>query len=189
MWQLQPAAAPLVVAAYPVLKQSSLRCVTARGARRHAQGLGDLASARLTCSRGASPCPPTLFFLLCGRKSAPTCQKSGGFHQGEVFRGRFSPLDTGGCDGRGRKRPGRRRSRFQTAPFLLVPSFRVDENYSISGRTPPENARRHAQGACGWGRAFGIMLLRDKNPRIVLYGSAPTTVARCLAFLEYTRQL
>ena len=38
-----------------------------------------------------APAPATLFFLLFGRKSAQTCQKSGGFHQGEIFRGRFLP--------------------------------------------------------------------------------------------------
>ena len=89
---------------------------------------------------GASPCPCNPL-LLCGRKSAPTCQKSGGFHQGEVFRGRYPSLDTGGCDGDARKRPGQRCSCIRAASFLLVPSFRVDENYPISGRTPPENAR------------------------------------------------
>ena len=79
---------------------------------------------------------------------------------------------------------------FRQPPFLLVPSFRVDENYSISGRTPLF-LKMHAAATRGMrlGRALGIMLLRDKNSRIVLYGSAPTTVARCLAFLEYTRQL
>ena len=149
MWQLQPAAAPLVGGSFGL-----------RGrpwSRRHApcsnspRCAAELRAGHAATPRGwviwlrrawpvfvaRAPVPATLFFLLCGRKSAPTCQKSGGFHQGEIFRGRFSPLDTGGCDGRGRKRPGRRRSRFQTAPFLLVPSFRVDENYSISGRTPP----------------------------------------------------
>ena len=42
-----------------MLIQSSLRCGTARGARRHAEGLGDLASARLACSRGRAPVPAT----------------------------------------------------------------------------------------------------------------------------------
>ena len=62
---------PLGAAAYPVLKQSSLRCGTARRARRHAQGLGDLASARLTCSRGASPCPRNPFLLALWQKKRP----------------------------------------------------------------------------------------------------------------------
>ena len=104
---------------------------------------------------------------------------------------------------------------FRQLPFLPAPSFRVDENYPISGRTPPENARfvlaelvkprRHipcpdsprcaAELRAGrassrrGGSDCGLVLLRDKNPRIVLYGSAPTTVVRRLAFLEYTRQL
>ena len=80
---------------------------------------------------------------------------------------------------------------FRQPPFFLcLLSELMKTTRFLAG--PPlffENARRRDQGYAVGGRALGIMLLRDKNSRIVLYGSAPTTVARCLAFLEYTRQL